>query len=112
MNLPPLRNAALRSFYDAPGSPSSHQIEMGMQQMASREGAIAPAGQSQMLSGVMESMTAAEMPNQSAQNLASQLAMSRVADLKNMAGLVDGAQKMQAQFGGMNMEQALQAIGM
>lgn len=111
MNLPPLRNAALRSFYDAPGSPSSHQIEMGMQQMASREGAIAPAGQSQMLSGVMESMKAAEMPNQSAQNLASHMALSRVADLKNMAGL-PGAQGIQERFGGMSIEQALQAIGM
>lgn len=105
MNLPP--SAALRN---RPGAPSAQQLEQGLAQMSSRAAAMSPAGQSQMLSGVRESLKEGQMVPDTGANLAQQFLLDRVANLKKMAGVSTGAEQMVAL--GSTPQEVMARIGM
>lgn len=105
MNLPP--SAALRN---APGAPSAMQIQQGLAQMSSKAAAMSPVGQAQMLGGVRESLKEAQMAPASGANLAQQFLLSKVAGLKQMAGVTNGSEQLAAL--GSSPQEVMARIGM
>jgi hypothetical protein len=111
MNLPPSRNPLAAQLNQPPGAPAAGQLQQALQQSAASAAAYAQPAQSQALAGAQQAILEQRANGQSQQQLAQQVLLSRVADLKRMTGVTEGSAQL-AGLGAQSPLELLQRIGL
>ena len=96
MNLPPRRNPVAALLDQPSGAPAAGQLQQALQQTVASAGALAAPASSQALVAQQRALGELGATEATQVNLASQLLLSHVADLKRMTGVTGAAQELAA----------------
>jgi hypothetical protein len=111
MNMPPRLNPTAALLDQPSGAAAAGQLQQALQQTAASAGALAQPAQNQAMVAQQRAAAEAGLVQASSANLASQLLLDHVANLKRMTGVHQGSAELAA-LGAGSAEELLARVGM